>query len=155
MNSPYARTRLRPEEPDFSRAFDHYSPRQFLDRLSLPAVVTAAVVIATLAFNLLRSPTLSRRIQTSATLLWDCIVALTPVFLIHTLDKWMNPPMFPGIPPASPPSTHAEKSEKMAALLRPAPVVPSGRPWLRAPLLRRVKGPACRSRQSRQLVLPE
>lgn len=117
MNSPYARTRLRPEEPDFSRAFDHYSPRQFLDRLSLPAVVTAAVVIATLAFNLLRSPTLSRRIQTSATLLWDCIVALTPVFLIHTLDKWMNPPMFPGIPPASPPSTHAEKSEKMAALL--------------------------------------
>lgn len=118
MNSPYARTRLRPEEPDFSRrAFDHYSPSQFLDRLSLPAVVTAAVVIATLAFNLLRSPTFSRRVQNAATLLWDCIVALTPVFLIHTLDKWMNPPMFPGLPPAAPPSTHEEKSEKMAALL--------------------------------------
>ena len=116
MNSPYARTRLRPEEPDFSRSFNH-SSSQFLDRLSLPAVVTAAVVIATLSFNLLRSPTFGRRIQNAATLLWDGIVAITPVLLIHTLDKWMNPPMFPGLPPAAPPSTHEEKSEKMAALL--------------------------------------
>lgn len=115
MNS---RTRLRFDPPDHSRAFsDYYTSKQLPDRASLTAAVTAVVVIATLAFNLLRSPTLSRRVQSLAHVLWDCIVALTPVFLIHALDRFMNPPMFPGLPPVAPPSTHAEKSEKMATLL--------------------------------------
>ncbi|KAL2111632.1 hypothetical protein VUR80DRAFT_9643 [Thermomyces stellatus] len=117
MNSPYARTRLRTDEPDLSRAFDFYSGSQLVDRVSLTAVVTAVVIVATLAFNLLRTPALGRRVKSVAHFLWDCVVALTPTFLIHTVDKWMNPPMFPGLPPVAPPSTHAEKSEKMAALL--------------------------------------
>lgn len=117
MTSPYARTRLRTNEQDPSRTFDFYSSRQLLDRVSLTALVTAVVVIITLAFNLARNPALARRVQSLADLLWDCAVALTPVFLIHTVDKLMNPPMFPGLPPAAPPSTHAEKSERMAALL--------------------------------------
>ncbi|MBE3050287.1 hypothetical protein IMZ48_48880, partial [Candidatus Bathyarchaeota archaeon] len=111
-----SRTRLRFD--DRSRASpDYYSNKQIPDRASLTAVITAIVIIATVTFNILRSYTLRRRVQALARHLWDLLVDLTPVSLIHTLDQWMNPPMFPGFAPVAPPTTHAEKSEKMAALL--------------------------------------
>ncbi|SPO06856.1 related to ubiquitin-specific proteinase UBP1 [Cephalotrichum gorgonifer] len=86
-----------------------------LNRQSLPALVTGLVLLVTLAIS--QAHTLARQLHALACLVWDCAIALTPAFLIHALDKWMNPPMFPGLPSASPPRTHAEKSERMAALL--------------------------------------
>ncbi|PKS09803.1 hypothetical protein jhhlp_004425 [Lomentospora prolificans] len=118
MNSPYSRQRF-DSQHDFTRPLPsyYYNYAHLFDRLSPPILVAGIVILFTVLFNLLRTGALTYQLQSLALFFWSCLVSVTPALLISTVDSWVNPPMFPGLPPSPPPKTHAEKSEKMASLL--------------------------------------
>jgi len=86
----------------------YYAPDNISTRLSVPIIITLAVGLVSLALAIAKRQDTNR--------LWESLVRLTPAFVIYLLDRWLNTPMFPGLATPRYPTTHAEKSERMAAV---------------------------------------
>ncbi|KAK2590188.1 ubiquitin-specific protease ubp1 [Conoideocrella luteorostrata] len=97
-------------------AFRHVqSPEHILSRLNEPAVVITAFVLLVAIIFKVYDLELSLDVITysAATYIWDLLVFIIPTPLIVTIDNWLHPSSMS----ATPPGTHAAKSEVMRRVM--------------------------------------
>lgn len=99
----------------------YYSEEKLWDRISQPSVlVPVLVLLATAVYQFAHNQAASRgrQLPSIGELIWDAIVFICPAGLLYTVDRWVNPPLFP-IPMLQPqPATHAAKSDVLRKILR-------------------------------------
>jgi len=100
-------------QPDLYQSY--YSPRGLWDRFAdSAAILTVLVVIATILY---RAASQQGRAPPLSSFLWDCLVWAIPSSFLYTIDRWLNPPLFP-LPMLQPrPSTYAAKNEILRRVL--------------------------------------
>lgn len=122
MTSPTTNTPRRPDPLQRYAAYAKSQPEVNLwDRIFQPSIlVTILAIFVTVAYRVARDRAAARgrQIPTFVELLWDAIVYLIPVSVLYTVDRWVNPPLFP-IPMLQPqPTTHSAKSDVLRRILR-------------------------------------
>ncbi|PSR97147.1 hypothetical protein BD289DRAFT_459118 [Coniella lustricola] len=65
-----------------------------------------------------RAASRGRPLPTIVELLWDAVVYIIPTYILYTIDRWVNPSLFPTPMLQSQPATHAAKSDALRRILR-------------------------------------
>ncbi|KAM7201725.1 hypothetical protein V8F20_004686 [Naviculisporaceae sp. PSN 640] len=96
----------------------YYSYENLWDRVRSPSFILSALALILAVVYQLRLQ--QGRTRGLADFLWDLLVSATPSRLLHFLDSWINPPLFPR-PHESHPRVHdhASKSELLKKILGP------------------------------------
>lgn len=103
---------------NFRAAPSHASP---WESVSQPGVLVSLIaILLTFVYQLAQSSANARghQLPTLAELLWNAVVFVTPAFVLHAIDRWVNPPAF-SLPMLQPQlATHAAKSDALRRILR-------------------------------------
>lgn len=98
----------------------HYQPQPW-ETISQPGVlVSILAILLTAGYQVAqnRAAARGRQLPALVEILWNTVVFITPAFVLYTIDRWVNPPLFP-IPMLQPqPTTHAAKSDVLRRILK-------------------------------------
>lgn len=94
----------------------YYSYENLWDRLGSPSFILSTLALTLAVFYQLRLQ--QGRTRHLSDFLWDLLVSATPARLLHFLDSWINPPLFPRPHNSTPPlHDHASKSNVLKKIL--------------------------------------